>query len=161
MSRRSLRKPSRGGLPNALFGRLSLEDAPGELIGVAEALTVLFPWGSLLRALAAPEVGNLRKLTAIGKPGARISFVYGYGAERDAGALEELGLPELGAPAALRALEAAYAAAGLKMSARYALREEVALIESTWAKKLAFAGRERVFVALEGTVDRNHALART
>ncbi len=159
VSRRSLRKPARGGVPNALFGRLSLEDAPGELIRLADVLTVLFPWGALLRAVAAPELGALRKLAAIGKPGARVSFLYGYEANRDARALDELGLPDLGAPSALRILQAAYAAAGLQVQARYASRKEVALTESTWAKKLAFSGSERVFVALEGT--RNQVIAPT
>jgi len=155
VSRKSSRKLSRGGVPNALFGRLSLEDAPGELVRLADVLTVLFPWGSLLRAVAAPELAALRKLGAIGKPGARVSFLYGYEAERDARALEEHGLPNLEAPSALRILEAAYAAAGFQVQARYASRKEVASIESTWAKKLSFSGSERVFVTLEGTVERS------
>jgi 16S rRNA (adenine(1408)-N(1))-methyltransferase len=152
ISRRSLRKPSRGGVPNALFGRLSLEEAPGDLFQLADVVTVLFPWGSLLRAVAAPEVGALRKLAALGKPGARVSIVYGYGAI-DAHALGELQLPDLGEDSVLRTLEAAYAAADLQVQARYVSSKDAALVESTWAKKLAFSGRNRAFVALDGTID--------
>jgi 16S rRNA (adenine(1408)-N(1))-methyltransferase len=147
ISIRASRKPTRGGLPNVLFGRLSLEDAPGELVQLADAITVLFPWGSLLRAVALPEPEALRKLALIGKPSARFRFLYGYG-PCEARAVEELGLPPLGGPSALRELEDAYADAGLRVGARYVPREEVASIQTTWAKKIAFSVRERVFVEL-------------
>jgi len=150
ISRRASRKPARGGLPNVLFGRLSLEDAPGELAQLADAITVLFPWGSLLRAVAVPECEALRRLALIGKPGARFRFLHGYGVGREARAVDELGLPALGDPSTLRALEDAYADAGLRLEARYVSREEVALIQTTWAKKIAFSDHERVFVELSG-----------
>lgn len=148
VSHRATRKPARGGVPNALFGQLSLEESPGELARLADSLTVLFPWGSLLRAVAAPQGAALEKLAALGKPGAGIRFLYGYGATRESRAVDALGLPELGGPSALRTLERGYAAAGLEVRARYVSREEVALVQSSWAKKLAFSGIERVFVEL-------------
>jgi len=147
VSQRASRKPARGGVPNALFGRLSLEDAPGDLLGLADVLTVLFPWGSLLRAVAAPNAG-LRKLAAIGKRGGRVHFLYGYGSRESAA----LGLPELGGSHLLSHLKNAYAAAALQVEARYAAREDVALVESTWAKKLAFSPSARAFVEIRGTI---------
>ena len=51
-------KPARGGLPNALLGRLALADAPGALEGLADRLTVLLPWGALLAAVARPDAGG-------------------------------------------------------------------------------------------------------
>jgi len=150
VSQRASRKPARGGVPNVLFGRLSLEEAPGDLIGLADMLTVLFPWGSLLRAVAAPDAG-LRKLAALGKRGGRIHFLYGYGCG-DSAVVKELGLSELGSGVLLSHLERAYAAAGLQVEARYAAREYVASVESTWAKKLAFSPRARAFIEIRGTV---------
>jgi 16S rRNA (adenine(1408)-N(1))-methyltransferase len=148
IAHRASRKPARGGVPNALFGRLSLEESPGELAQLADSLTVLFPWGSLLRAVAVPQVGALEKLAALGKPGARIRFLYGYGATREGRKVDALGLSEIGGSSALRALERAYSAAGLEVRGRYVSCEEVALVQSAWAKKLAFSGVERVFVEL-------------
>ena len=150
VSQRASRKPARGGVPNVLFGRLSLEEAPGDLIGLADVLTVFFPWGSLLRAVAAPDNG-LRKLAAVGKRGGRIHFLYGYGS-RESAVVKELGVPELGSGDSLSYLEKAYAAAGLEVEAHYAAREDVALAESTWAKKLAFSPRARAFVEIRGTI---------
>jgi 16S rRNA (adenine(1408)-N(1))-methyltransferase len=120
ISHRASRKPARGGVPNALFGRLSLEESPGELA----------------------------QLAALGKPGARIRFLYGYGATREGRKVDALGLPEIGGSSALRALERAYSAAGFEVRGRYVSCEEVALVQSAWAKKLAFSGVERVFVEL-------------
>ena len=43
-------------LPNALFVVAAAERVPAELHGLADELTILFPWGSLLRgALALDE----------------------------------------------------------------------------------------------------------
>jgi 16S rRNA (adenine(1408)-N(1))-methyltransferase len=54
-SRRAAAKPSRGGLPNALFVVPPLRHCPpAELEGVADLVTVHFPWGSLLRGCSVP-----------------------------------------------------------------------------------------------------------
>ena len=152
ISHRASRKAARGGLANAIFGRLSLEEAPGELFQLADALTVLFPWGSLLRAVAAPEVGALRKLATVATPGARVWFLYGYEARRDARAVEPLRLPDLEDSAALRALEADYLDAGIEVRAQYATRAKIAAVPSTWAKKVAFSQADRTFVEVRGNV---------
>jgi 16S rRNA (adenine(1408)-N(1))-methyltransferase len=44
-SRRAAARPSRGGLPNALFVVAAAEALPAELDGVADMVTVHFPWG--------------------------------------------------------------------------------------------------------------------
>jgi 16S rRNA (adenine(1408)-N(1))-methyltransferase len=49
-------------MPNLLFGRLALEGAPGGLEGLAGRLSVLLPWGSLLRAAAGADPEGLRRL---------------------------------------------------------------------------------------------------
>ncbi len=50
--------------------------------------------------------------------------------------------------------EPAYAEAGLEVESRYVPREEVASVQSAWAKKLAYSGSERAFVEIRGTVVR-------
>ena len=85
-SRRLAAKASRGGLPNSLLGRLSLADAPGELAGLADSLTVLLPWGSLLAAVARPNEAALRSLRALCKAGAQVRVLFGYGVEPEGAA---------------------------------------------------------------------------
>jgi 16S rRNA (adenine(1408)-N(1))-methyltransferase len=151
-SRRFAARPKRGGLPNALLGRLALADAPGELAGLADALTVLLPWGSLLEAVARPDAAALRSLRDLCKPGARLRVLFGYGPVADGAAMHELRLPSLDEAGALQALERAYADAALAVTAQIVQRDEVRALPTTWAKRLAYSGHARRFVELAGRV---------
>jgi 16S rRNA (adenine(1408)-N(1))-methyltransferase len=148
-SRRLAAKPARGGLPNALCGRLALADAPGELAGLADRLTVLLPWGELLGAVARPDVGGLARLRGLCREGAEVRVVFGYGAEADPAAVGGLALPEV-TEARLAMLEARYREAGFEVRARRTTLEEVRALPTTWAKRLAFSGRARTFVEVRG-----------
>ncbi len=127
----NLRDASRRAGTNALFGRLSLEDAPGELAGFADRLTVLFPWGSLLRAVAADDLAALARLRGICKPGAEVRFVF--------------------EPArASSDLERFYREAGFALSGRPFPGEEARDLPTTWAKKLGYSGKPRSFRDFHG-----------
>jgi 16S rRNA (adenine(1408)-N(1))-methyltransferase len=52
-SRRAARPAGKGGNPNAAFVVDGVEMIPRELRGLADRVTVLFPWGSLLRGALA------------------------------------------------------------------------------------------------------------
>jgi 16S rRNA (adenine(1408)-N(1))-methyltransferase len=149
VSRRTLQKPSRGGVPNALFGRLGLECAPGALAALADRLTVLLPWGTLLRAVGLPDPDGLARLAAICRKGAEVRIVFGYGRMTDPKALA-LDLPSLEDPRALSYLEHAYGRAGFAVVARHLPVAEVATLPTTWAKKLAYSGNRRVFAEIVG-----------
>jgi len=148
-SRRLAAKPTRGGLPNALLGRLALANAPGELLGLADILTVLLPWGSLLAAVARPDAAALHSLRGLCKPGARVRVLFGYGVETERAAMRDLALPPLEA-ATLTALERTYADAGFTVAGRFVPLDEVRALPTTWAKRLAYSGRERQFIELAG-----------
>lgn len=146
-SARALKKPEKGGAPSALFARLALEELPGELAALASELTVILPWGSLLRAIAAPEAASLQRLREVCKPGASVRFVFGYGPEADARMIADLGLPTID-PARL---VAAYLTAGFAVRAAPRTAREIGELSTTWAKKLAFSGKARAFLELSGT----------
>jgi 16S rRNA (adenine(1408)-N(1))-methyltransferase len=153
VSRRAAGKPSRGGLANVRFGRLALADAPGALAGLADELTVMLPWGSLLQAVAlgTAELGHLRGLC---QPGARLDVVFGYGAASERAAIAALGLP---APEALSpiALAGRYRQVGLAVEVRPIALDDVAALPTTWARKLAFSGRDRRFWRVTGLIPRS------
>ena len=148
-SRRALKKPSRGGLPNVLFGRLALEDAPGALAACADRLTVLLPWGSLLAAVARPDSNALARLAAVCRDGADLRIIFGYGYESDP-ATAALNLRPLDEPQVLEHLRHAYRQASLVVSARPVSTDEIAALPTTWAKKLAYSGKRRVFIEIVG-----------
>jgi hypothetical protein len=111
---------------------------------------VLLPWGSLLAAVARPDALALRSLRGLCKSGARVRVLFGYGAEPERAAMRELGLVRLELET-LMALEHAYDDAGFAVAARFAALDEVRDLPTTWAKRLAFSGRERRFVELKGS----------
>ena len=68
-------RPSRGGLPNALFVVAAVEALPAELEGVADLVTVHFPWGSLLRGLLGADPATMSSLTRVLRPGANLQLL--------------------------------------------------------------------------------------
>src|SRR5262249_26392269 len=143
-SRRAARKPARGGAPNALFVRAAAEALPDELAGLASAVTVLLPWGSLLRGVAAPEPAILARLRALCAPGADLLVVVGYDAGADPGVagVEQLSRERLDAE-----VLPAYRAAGFAAEAAEAAPAELRALGTTWASRLAF-GRERPYIKI-------------
>jgi 16S rRNA (adenine(1408)-N(1))-methyltransferase len=149
-SRLAARKPARGGVANALFGRLALEQAPGELAGLADVLTVFLPWGSLLRAVALPEPEGLQRLGALCKPGASVRILFGYEPFSDRAAVQTLGLPSLVDPTLPARLQARYRDLGFALRVRSRRADEIRTLPTTWAQKLALASRRRLFLDLDG-----------
>ena len=67
-SRRAGANPRKGGLPNALFLVASAEDLPGPLATLADEVTIVLPWGSLLRSVLTADGQLLTSLSALLKP---------------------------------------------------------------------------------------------
>ena len=67
---------------NALFVVAGIEAMPAELLGVADRLTVLYPWGSLLRGVARGEGPVLATLARLATPGATLDVVINQSAAK-------------------------------------------------------------------------------
>ena len=144
-SRRAARATRRGGLPNALFVVAAAEALPTELDGRADALTVHFPWGSLLRGLLEADPAVVAGMARVTRPGATVTLLLSV-TERDR-SIGHTSLDEL----RFDALAPCYAAYGLRLrEARRASVEQVAQAHSSWAKRLgAGISRPVWFVRLE------------
>ena len=102
------------------------------LHGIADSLTVNFPWGSLLRGVLGHDDAVLAGMARLLAPGAQGSVL--------ASVVPRDGVPAM-PPAA--ELAEAYARHGLELvEARPATAEEVAASRSSWAKRLR-AGQAR------------------
>ena len=142
-SRRAAAKPARGGLENAMFVQAGLETLGDALNGLADRLTVNFPWGSLLRAVALPDPAQLTRLAALAKPGAELDVLVNLTPLRDLAYVEKLGLSDAALTGDEHRLRRRYAAAGWSVRSI----EEVTgtLIRATrWGSQLHHAGREVV-----------------
>lgn len=145
--REASRKALRGDVGNLLFVRAAAEALPEELVGLATALTVLLPWGSLLRAVAGPDPSVLAGVRALAAPGASLLVVMGYDAGADpttAGSLAPLTRERLVDEVVPR-----YRDAGFAMRVTPASLTDLRGLGTTWASRLAF-GRERSFWQLSG-----------
>ena len=138
-------RAAREGLGNVLYVRAAVEDLPLELAGVADRVTVLLPWGSLLAAVARPCVPALAGIRALCEPGASLSVILSV-AERDLAEARRLGLPPLDGAHLQGHLAAGYAAAGFTVSSVRPLDlDQLARWPSTWARRLAHGKPRPVF----------------
>ena len=136
-SRRAARSAKKGGLPNALFVVAAAEALPAELDGSADAITVHFPWGSLLCGLLAADPAILAGLARVARPGADVALLLSVTPRDNIPGIETLD------ERALCSLAGRYATHGLTLlEARPAGPAELARSHSTWAKRLG-AGSAR------------------
>ena len=145
MSTRALR----AGLGNVIYVRASVEDLPAELVGLADRVTVILPWGSLLAAVACPIVPLLHSVRRLCVSGAALTVVLGVDPERDRAEVLRLRLPALDGAHFDGALAEGYLAAGFSVTSVRALTaEQLARWPSSWSKRLAF-GRPRPVFQIE------------
>jgi len=143
-------KPAKGGLANALFLRAAAEDLPGPLAGKASNLSVNYPWGSLLRIVALPDVVGLRRLAAAARPGATVSILLNHSVFEDPDYLERLGLAGLSDIAVNETLPAGYRAAGFGPVSRAVTTADPA-IGTRWAGQLV-RGANRSTLVIETSI---------
>jgi 16S rRNA (adenine(1408)-N(1))-methyltransferase len=113
------------------------ESLPATLDGRADALTVHFPWGSLLRGLLEADPAILAGIARVTRPGAAVSLLLSV-TERD----RFVGRTSLD-ERTFATLAPGYAAQGLlPCEARPATADDLARSRSSWAKRLG-AGSDR------------------
>jgi 16S rRNA (adenine(1408)-N(1))-methyltransferase len=144
------RRVQRQRLDNVLLVVARAEELPPALAGAADATTVHFPWGSLLRGVLEREAAVAGGLARITKPGGSVTVVLSVTDHERA-----LGLPvpdeRLG-----QALAGGYAAHGLTLVEwRPATGQEVEATRSSWAKRLDAGGRRPAWL-LRLTRDGTH-----
>jgi 16S rRNA (adenine(1408)-N(1))-methyltransferase len=135
-SRRAARPARKGGLDNVRFLLAAAESLPAELSGRASRVTVLFPWGSLLRGCLGLEDAVACGVARAVAPQGVLELLLAP-AERDGLA----GVPTNEA-AIIEAARRAFAPHGLRiLEARTATPDEIAATGSSWARRLGVAGR--------------------
>lgn len=132
-------------LGNVVYVRAAVESLPVELAGVADHVTIVLPWGSLLAAVARPCLPALAGIRALCQPEARLSVVLSV-AERDVQEAHRLNLPPLDDRHLQGDLIGGYAAAGFHVtSVRRLEMSELRAWPSTWARRLAHGQPRPVF----------------
>ena len=136
-SLRTARSTRKGGLPNAVFVVAAAERPPQELCALAAEVTILFPWGSLLRgALALDGLEAAAGIAGLVAPDGVVRALVSID-PRDRLAVPALETDDRAG------LAARWACHGLTLT-RFEPAEvgEIENSGSSWARRLA-AGRER------------------
>jgi 16S rRNA (adenine(1408)-N(1))-methyltransferase len=149
---RLARKPARGGLDNLLLVPRAVERPDPELVGSADAVHVLLPWGTLLRAVVLGEPAGLRAIRALARDGAAIEVVVGTDVWDDPVPLDARDLPTVDVAFVHDTLADRYGTAGLPIDeARMLDVDEWHAIESSWARRLADGRRQPKFIRIRAT----------
>lgn len=148
ISMKATRKPAKGGLPNVLFVQAAIENLPEELNGTADEIHIHFPWGSLLKAVAAGDENIIHSLRRICAPGCLIEVIIGIDEKRDRTEVERLEMPELSPEYLKRVLVPKYENAGFEILDYGSLEPpEWSRLKTSWARKLqSNAGRSVVYL---------------
>ena len=146
LSVKATRKPAKGGLPNAMFVQAAVEALPEEFAGTADEIHVNFPWGSLLRGVAAPVPEVLDSLRRVARGGALLEVLVGVDAVRDRAELERLGVRPLTIDGIERDILPRYEAAGFEVTGFGEVPAgEWPRFETSWARRLGGNDDRRVF----------------
>jgi 16S rRNA (adenine(1408)-N(1))-methyltransferase len=146
LASRATRKPARGGVPNLFCIGEPMDALDGELPGIANRVTAILPWGSLLRGLVTPEPVCLDHLFRLCAPGASVEIVFSYDASRDAGERGPLGAGGLQESHVRQVLPSYYESSGFRvMSVEGLPQADLRQYETNWANRLAFGRRREVW----------------
>ena len=138
-SLRAARPAAKGGLPNAVFVVAAAERPPVELLGIADEITVLFPWGSLLRgALALDDARDASSgIVALAAPGGLVTILVSVEGR------DRLDIPPMNA-GVRDGLAARWQGLGLQLTSFGPVDVAASSASgSSWARRLA-ASRDRV-----------------
>ncbi len=138
-------RPAKGGLPNVLYLHSGFENLPEALSGLASAVTILLPWGSLLKAVAKPEMSALNEIARLCRENATLRIIFGYELTSEQKVIEELGLPLLIPQYLETSFRNAYLEAGFHIQWKMLTQDALKSLPTTWAKKLGY-GKPRQFL---------------
>ena len=140
-SDRAHRQPARGGVNNLVFVAGAANDLPGPLAGIADEVTVVLPWGSLLQVVLLADPVFLAKLQAVLKSNGRLEMLISV-AESDVGA-GSIDFDEERA----RDLATEYARLGFRLEAvQVAEGSDVDRLGSTWGRRLGIPRRRQAWI---------------
>jgi 16S rRNA (adenine(1408)-N(1))-methyltransferase len=130
-SHRGARLIERGGTPNASFIAAAADELPGGLASIGDEVSVVLPWGSLLKGVLAADEVVVGRLVGLLRDGGRLELLLSV-VESD-NAVEAPPLNEEGA----KALAAAYERFGLATEeVRLAEKSDIDRLGSSWGHRL-------------------------
>lgn len=149
-AQKSSQSERKGGLNNLLYVVASAEALPYELESLVTEVTILFPWGSLLKAAVKGDETFLSGLKKVMAKKASLRLIFSLDETIEKKVMESFDFSSL-SKESLDQLCVLYSRAGFRMRWRYIPQDELKKFPSTWAKRLAY-GRPRPVVEFVGKI---------
>ena len=132
-------------LGNILFIVAPIEAPPKSLLGIADSVSVILPWGSLRNGIVKADPQILYNLRKLGKTGTALEILVGYEERFEPTEMEKHSLPAL-SHEYFHSIIPAYKNAGIIVrKIKEVGNGELKLMESDWAKKLAYGGKRIMY----------------
>jgi 16S rRNA (adenine(1408)-N(1))-methyltransferase len=136
-SSRAVKKPSRGGTPNAIFLCDNVLEMDNTFEGLADCVSVNFPWGSLLQAVIIPFPEFVSKMASLLKMGGELHQHINMHVFNDDEQRKNLGLPLVDDVYLQEKLIPIYADVGLELIEYFFIPAgEKTEVASTWGGRL-------------------------
>lgn len=147
ISKKTYRKPEKGGLKNLIFIHSGVETLPAELANIANEVQINFPWGSLLQGVILAEKSVIDNIKMIAEDNARLVIYTTYDDKFEENYRKERELPELTIEYINTVMNDSLSDFGIKLTeARLLDEDEKSELSSTWAKKILSARNRDVFL---------------
>ena len=146
------KKTAKGGLNNLLLVIGAVETLPPELSGIANEVTVYFPWGSLLESVVKPIPASIAQIQMIARQNASFTFITTYHDSYEGAEIEKRQLPELSYAFFNGDYREIMQSLGFLISDIQSLSaEDVMQLGTQWAKRLS-SGRARSYFQISGSI---------
>ena len=150
-----IKKPSKGGVGNAMYVVSSMEELPDEMNGIADHIYINLPWGSLLEGVVKGSddiLSNILKLSKVQNTNLDICLTYSI--LHEAGEMSRRELPELTLDYIRDTLTPIYKEKGIILTDSNTINNIVLReYDTQWAKRLGF-GRTREIYRICGIVNK-------
>lgn len=153
-------KSIRKKLDNAVFLVSSFENIPNDFTHIADKISIILPWGSLLEKTVLAEINFIKKLSSMLKKDSEVEILFGYTQEFEPSEYKRLNLPDLTEEYISQNVVKNFEAFGKESNEKYLLKEKrsydhenLKSFNTNWAKKLTF-GKERKLFYLKFTFSR-------
>lgn len=140
------KKSTRDKLENVLFVVGSIEVFPKELMGIADSVSVLLPWGTLLQTIVLGSPAELITIYMLLKNEGTLDLLFGYAHDTEPSEVERLNLNNLSLEYIKTAIMPKFLEIGFSGgSINEVQKDELKTFETTWSKKLAFGNDRPLF----------------
>ncbi|MDQ2086443.1 16S rRNA (adenine(1408)-N(1))-methyltransferase NpmA [Herbivorax sp. ANBcel31] len=146
-SSKSIKKPAKGGITNALYVIAAAEDLPCQLDNKADNIYINLPWGSLLEGVVKGNSVILNNVVKIAKPPkADVEIWFTYNNLHEAGEMSRRELPNLSVEYIKSNLIPIYQSCGIDIvETDIVTNEDLKKFDTQWSKRLGFGRARDVF----------------